>query len=372
MQKRIKVAIIAGQLVVGGAERQLYLWLSTLDKARFDPIVLTLHPGHGDYWEYPIEALGIPLCRISQRKNRLLRLAEILNVLRPLQPQLIHGWHLFASAYAGLSARLLGAKCLGGVRNNYETFISHRLESWIMLHTSDAVVANSEQTANALRQSRNQKRPLVFAVQNAIEDDFLPRDEARNELMKDYHLPADTLWLVSIGRLDPLKRFDWLLSMSANLVRLECNFHTVIIGDGPERQKLEALVNSLGIGDYVTLMGEVPKASRWLKAFDIFVFPSVDEGMPNVIMEAGAAGLPIVTWGLPFCEALLTDRQNALLVEPEKLDAMESAIGMLCQDASLRRRLGQSAREHILNTFSLARFTEEMTQVYQIVLGEKS
>ena len=80
MSSKYNLAIIAGQLVVGGAERQLYLWLSHIDRAKFSPIVLTLHPGYGDYWEDPIESLGIPLIRIPRRRNRVLRAFNIVNV----------------------------------------------------------------------------------------------------------------------------------------------------------------------------------------------------------------------------------------------------------------------------------------------------
>lgn len=369
MSEPISIAIIAGQLVVGGAERQLYLWLSNLDRERFDPIVLTLHPGHADYWEEPIEALGIPLFRIAQRRNRLRRLWDIIRVLRPHRPQLIHGWHLFASAYAGLAARVLGARCLGGVRNTYETFTSHRMESWITLHTADALVANSKQTASALAHKQQRQKPAVFAVQNAIEDQFASRESARAALMEIYHLPADALWLVSMGRLEPLKRFDWLLELMSNLKKEENKLHLVLIGDGPERQRLSEMAGDLNLEDCVTMTGEVPMASTWLKGFDIFVFPSVDEGMPNVIMEAGAAGQPILTWRLPFYEELLTDGQNALLVEPGTLTAMEEAIRVMSKDEQMRNQLGQAAREHILAAFSLERFIREMTGVYEQVLG---
>src|SRR6202022_4182355 len=83
---RYRVAIIAGQLVVGGAERQLYLWLSHLDRSRFEPVVVTLHPDCSDYWEGAIESLGIPLLRVARRRNPLARLLEITRKVRPYRP----------------------------------------------------------------------------------------------------------------------------------------------------------------------------------------------------------------------------------------------------------------------------------------------
>ncbi|MDD4042907.1 MAG: glycosyltransferase, partial [Anaerolineaceae bacterium] len=96
MDEKRKVAIIAGQLVVGGAERQLYLWLAHMDRDKFDPLVITLHPNHNDYWEKPIEDLGIPLFRVAQRPAKMGRLVEIIKILRSFDPDIIHGWHFFS------------------------------------------------------------------------------------------------------------------------------------------------------------------------------------------------------------------------------------------------------------------------------------
>jgi len=143
MPTSTNIAILAGQLVVGGAERQLYLWLANLDRERFNPIVLTLHPGFGDYWEKPIDDLGIPLFRINQRNNRISRLREIQRILQPFQPQLVHGWHLFSGAYASLVAPHFKAKSLVGIRSSFES-IQNSLELRIAQYFADAFIANSE------------------------------------------------------------------------------------------------------------------------------------------------------------------------------------------------------------------------------------
>ena len=122
MKEKVTAAIIAGQLVVGGAEQQLYLWLSHLDRQRFDPVVITLNPG--DYWEKPIEDLGIPLIRVHRNRNRLARLIRIVRILRAYQPSLVHGWHTFSSVYAGFAGKILGIKSLGGMRSSYKTLES--------------------------------------------------------------------------------------------------------------------------------------------------------------------------------------------------------------------------------------------------------
>lgn len=369
MRDKFNIAIIAGQLVIGGAEQQLYYWLANLDRTRYFPIVITLHPNYNDYWEQPIEALGIPLRRIPQSSNRLWRLWQIIKILKPHRPAVIHGWHLFASVYAGLAGKLLRTRSIGGVRNTFQTFESHSLEAKLTLWTVDGLVANSISTARFLDSKVKPGRIRVFAVQNAIQDEFIPRQQIRSQLEKAYNLPADALWIGSMGRLDPRKHFDWLIKLVPALLEKNKPIHFILIGDGPEMPSLKALIESLGISDLVTLTGEVPQASKWLQALDIFAFTSVDEGMPNVIMEAAAAGLPIVTWQLPFYEELLENHKSALLVKPGDMQAFEEALLSLVNTPLQRQSLGQVARQQILTNFSLPNFIKNMTAVYESILS---
>lgn len=369
-QHKIRIAIIAGQLVIGGAERQLYLWLANLDRGRFDLIVLTLHPGHHDYWEKPIEDLNIPLYRISHRWSRLIRFYLIIKILRKFRPHLIHGWHTFASPYAGLAAKVLGSRSIGGLRSSFQT-LKHMRETRLTRLLCDAVISNSVIVTDAYQQLRAIKKQSVFTVQNAVDFHFCKRAESREHLVRSYGIPPDSVWIGSIGRMDPLKRFDFLIRVALHIKQSNKNFHILLIGDGPERSTLEALARELGVQDKVTFTGEVPFGSQWLKGLDIFCFLSLDEGSPNVVMEAGAAGLPIVAWKLPFNEELLENEKMAMLVEVGDLDGLKTALSRLIQSKGLRAEIGNAAQAHLLSNFSLERYVRKMTQVYETVLEKQ-
>ena len=360
------VAIIAGQLVVGGAERQLYLWLANLDRERFNPIVLTLHPGYGDYWEKPVEDLGIPLFRINQRKNRIARMKEISQVLSPFQPQLVHGWHLFSGAYASLVAPRFKAKSLVGIRSSFES-IQNSLELRIAECFADAFITNSESAAARIKSEKPSVRQ-VYVVPNAVIVDFEAREAVREKLKQELGLRPDALWLIAIGRMEQLKHFDELLEVAASLREKHCNFQLILIGGGAEESYLKQLSQQLRLEDYVRITGEIPNANQWLKGFDIFCMPSVSEGLPNVVMEAAAAGLPIVTWQLPFYEELLTPEETALMAAPGDRAGFEQAVLKLINDQSLREELGAAAQAQITEKFSLDRYIQNMTRVYEMML----
>ena len=360
------IAIIAGQLVVGGAERQLYLWLANLARERFNTIVLTLHPGYGDYWEKPVEDLGIPLFRINHRKNRFSRLREIRRTLQPFQPQLVHGWHLFSGAYASLVAPRFKAKSLVGIRSSFES-IQNSLELRIAERFADAFITNSESAAARIKSEKPSVRQ-VYVVPNAVIVDFEAREAVREKLKQELGLRPDALWLIAIGRMEQLKHFDELLEVAASLREKHCNFQLILIGGGAEESYLKQLSQQLRLEDYVRITGEIPNANRWLKGFDIFCMPSVSEGLPNVVMEAAAAGLPIVTWQLPFYEELLTPEETALMAAPGDRAGFEQAVLKLINDQSLREELGAAAQAQITEKFSLDRYIQNMTRVYEMML----
>jgi glycosyltransferase involved in cell wall biosynthesis len=371
--KPVSIAIIAGQLVIGGAEKQLYLWLACLDRTRFAPVVVTLHPGFNDYWESRIEALSIPVFGILRRRNRLARLLEILRVLRPYHPKLIHGWHLFASLYAGAAAKLMGAKSIGSLRGSFQSFRNGHLESILSLVLVDSILVNSDSAGEQLKENRKRKNKDIHVVVNAVENPVNNRLEIRESLSSRFDIPAERLWIGSLGRLEAGKRFDLLIKVMAMLQDDVQDFQFLLIGDGPDEFHLKRMAEDLGIHTHITFAHEIPDAGKFLSALDIFCFASLDEGLPNVIMEAAAAGVPIVSWRLPFIEELLDGGKAGSLVEPVgDIINFKNNVLNLIRSPQLRIETGKAGQHHVLKNFSLERFIQQMTDVYENVLIESN
>lgn len=125
---------------------------------------------------------------------------------------------------------------------------------------------------------------------------------------------------------------------------------------------------ALGISDILTFVGEIPEASYLLKALDIFCFASLDEGLPNVIMEAAIAGVPVVTWRLPYIVELLEQDSEALLIEPRSLCEFKDTLTTLVQFEEVRKKIGNAGRDRMLKDFSVDRYVKNMTKVYEDLL----
>ena len=360
---------MAGQLVVGGAERQLYLWLSNLDRSRFRPVVATLHPDSGDYWEGPIESLDIPVLRVPRQWNRLARLGALTRLLRPFRPALIHGWHLFASPYAGAAARLLRARAsLGSLRGSYGAYRLNRTEALLTGWLTDGLLVNSRAAAEKVERNGSSGSRRVFVVPNAVEDDVAEREGARTRLVERWGIDPSRVWIASMGRFDRGKRFDVLLDAVAALRAGGHDVHLVLIGYGERMEALRDQVQSLGLADRVLVAGPDPDARRWLSAFDLFCFPSTDEGLPNAVMEAAMAGVAVVGWRTDFFEELLGEGAAAL-VETGDAPALQRTLAALIGDPQERGRLGREGRTRMLAKFGVSRFVQSLTAVYGELLS---
>jgi len=106
-----------------------------------------------------------------------------------------------------------------------------------------------------------------------------------------------------------------------------------------------------------------------LSALDIFCFTSLDEGLPNVVMEAAVAGVPVVAWHVPFVEELLGASSMVLLVEPKNLGDFKDGLLKLIRSSELRIKIGKAGRDHVLKNFTSLLFVQRMTDVYESLLG---
>jgi glycosyltransferase involved in cell wall biosynthesis len=164
---------------------------------------------------------------------------------------------------------------------------------------------------------------------------------------------------VTVGRLIPLKRVDGLLEALKELPDLGL----VVVGDGPERPRLERRARELGVQDRVYFAGRRPKkeALGLMAACDLFVLNSVHEGLPHVVLEAMALGLPVVATAAGGTPEVVRDGETGVLV-PGRYGTLGASLSALARDPALRRRLGRAARQWIgerLSAETMIRLTEE-------------
>jgi glycosyltransferase involved in cell wall biosynthesis len=193
--------------------------------------------------------------------------------------------------------------------------------------------------------------------------------EARRKLRAQLEIAEEELVLGVCCRLVPVKRLDRLIRLVAGIERLGLATKLLIVGDGPERARLEALNANLDAGDRIRFLGHRDDLPELYSAFDVFCLPSEAEGMSNSILEAMACRLPVLASDIPPNRGLVHPGRNGYLLSFEDLEEFQESLRNLLEPVT-RKAMGEWGRELVESKYSLdARIRKELS-IYQEVLGQ--
>ena len=238
----------------------------------------------------------------------------------------------------------------------------------LVLRGFDAVVAVSEEVRETLVRS-GVKAEKIRLIRNGI--DLRPFDRADPVLRREEGL-AKRLLVGIVGRLSVEKGMDIFLRAAAEVVKEVPEAAFVIAGDGPEREPLEALVDSLELRDCVTLLGRREDMPGIYASMDVLVSASRKEGLPMTILEGMASGRPWVATAVGDVPTVVRDGETGVLVPPERVELLASAIIELLQNPEGRAQFGASARKLIEQEFSANRMAAEYLDLYQEIKNDMS
>ena len=365
----LSITFIIGQLGLGGSERQLYLLTRELILRKWRVIVLYLNSDTGDHWAHPLEQLGANVFSLSNAKTQMERLAAITSILIKEKPTIVHAWSFFTNFYAAVCGFLAQIPVrLGSERGNYQ-YSKQRYGAWkyslnlIGLH---ALVTNSEVEAQLLKKKKPVLRVEVLPNGVSIEGLF-SRTKAR-ELLK---ISEDSIVIAGIGSLTSNKNFEYLIEAVAKISSKYPELKLVLIGDGPENNNLLKQASQLIPFDQVVFLGAVPDAYKLLKGIDVLCVPSLSEGMPNVVLEACGAGVPVVANNVGVISSLIRDGNNGFLVEVGDESLFISAIERLVCNKGLRDEMGLWGQEIVQNEYSTQVMAHRFVSIYLELLSAR-
>ena len=183
----------------------------------------------------------------------------------------------------------------------------------------------------------------------------------------------DELLIGVVANLIHYKGHEYLLrAVPVIREKTDTPFRIVLIGgDGNRRQMLESLASELGITDDIVFAGTIPQAQRLMAAFDISVLPSLEEGFSNTVLESMASGVPVVATDVGGNAEAVVDGKTGFLAPPADPGALAERIALLLDDAPLRRRIGEAARKHVMERFSVENMVERTEALYRRLIESR-
>ena len=343
---KIRVLEVLATLKRAGAERMAVSMACGLDPARFETRVVSLYDAFAGGFEPVLAEAGVPVTHLGKRRGFDLRMFPWLaRCFREFQPQVVHS-HSYLLRYTFPAGKWAGVPAMVHTVHNtalQETDRLGRAVHRVAYRGGVVPVAVGTEVARSF-ESHYGFAPAA-TIRNGI--DLSAYGQRRNPAAwkRAHGMRDDCRVAVTVCRLEPQKAPTALLEGFAIALREHPEWHLAWAGEGSLRTAAEASAAHHGIASRVHFLGSVDDIPALLQAADLFLLASQWEGMPMAVMEALAAGLPVVATAVGGIPELVEEGETGLLVAPDDPTAFANAIRALALDADLRGRYAHQARE---------------------------
>src|SRR3989344_5017027 len=360
MDNEIKrILFIITQSEFGGAQRFLYELTTRLDKEKYE-ILVASDSGEKSEFLNSLEQKSIKTKRLRFLKREInpifdiLGIIELMRLINKFKPNYLH----LNSSKAGVLGSIAGFKIkLLRSKKFKDLKIIYRIGGWsfndpwplwkkkifvlaekITAGFKDIITMNNKsdyEQALRLKIKLKKELKLIHNGIDALKIEFLPKDEARLKLLK--------------------------INCDMNLEKIKF----LIIGDGQERSNLESRIINYGLEKEIMLLGQIPEAFKYIKAFDIFVLPSVKEGFPWTILEAMAAKVPVIATSVGAVPEIIKNGENGIMAEPKNPQQIAEAIKYLIENEKTRQEFAIQAHQTILFKFPMEKMVRETELLFR-------
>jgi glycosyltransferase involved in cell wall biosynthesis len=327
--------------------------------AKCGPDVRVYTLTRGEFYERHLTEANLTPVWFGRSSFPPVRQAALIGNLRRFRPHLVQSFHAFTNPYGAVGARFVGAISLGGVRSDLSGCRGAygRLTPQL-IRMPHAIAFNSQCALREFTEAGLIAPERGYVLANAID-------------LSDYHRPiayddAGTT-AIFIGRLIQTKRLDIYLRALAQARRIEPRLRGVVVGEGPELAPMRAAAASLGLlPNHVEFVGRDDDIPGRLKRAGILVLTSSSEGCPNVLLEAMAAYLPVITTAIGDVPRIVEDGHSGFLVPPsDPCEAVCNAMIRLAQSSDLRLQMGEAGRKTVEANYSLHKLGERALRIYE-------
>ncbi|MEZ6064835.1 MAG: glycosyltransferase [Planctomycetaceae bacterium] len=355
-----KVCHVSMTLQTGGLERLLVDFGRFRNAEQVDPMFVSL------------AGLGLPAIDLRERgfhvesldigkQGKVNAIRRLSQLYREHGVDLVHTHNTYPHFYGAIAAKLSGIPAVintqhgRGAGDNWKAHMQFRMANcW-----TARIVGVSEDAARICRRQDPRAAQRIIHLWNGI-------DLSRFT----WHGPADKPVAISVARLSQIKDFPTLLRGVAKVITQVPDFRLRIVGDGPERLRLERLTDELSLRGHVEFLGERNDVPELLRDAGFFVSSTKSEGVSLTLLEAMAVGLPVLTTSVGGNPEVVADGETGRLVEPLNPDAIAAGMLEMLRDRDEWPLLGRNGRERVEEHFNVRKMVSSYEALYAEVLGD--
>jgi glycosyltransferase involved in cell wall biosynthesis len=342
-----------------------------------------------DSMAFLAERLGVSVVSVPEIQREVSALHDARSVLRVAElirterPQILHTHTAKAGAIARAAAMLAGDARPPVVLH---TFHGHVLKGYFgpgrtaffrqveqsLARLSDVLVAVSPEVRNELIELGVAPRRKFAVIRLGIPlEERLGDASAGEDYRRLYGIPKDAFVIGWVGRMTGVKATRAVLEIVRAVHDRGVDSVLCMVGDGPDRVRLEEIAHELGIARSCYFVGYQEQIAGYYRLFDAFVLPSVNEGTPVSAIESLASGTPVVANRVGGVPDVVRDGVDGFLVEAGDAEAAADKLAVLARDEALRRRLGEAGRARVLERYSVSRLVDDVDRLYRSLLDAK-
>lgn len=367
----------------GGMAQHLSDLIKGLDLGLYAPVVIA-PPGH-KFAEF-LTGNDVPIYEVDfpDKPNPFTDLGAVIRISKlfaTLEPDIIH-IHGHMAAMVGISAQRLKARrtpVVVSVHNypsyqgagNLKRAIGSTAQRFLARRASRMIAVSEDIRQNMIQEEGIDPEKIV-TVHNGIDLSDLPKPPEKSaieEIKELYGIGKTEKIIGAIGRLVAFKGFSTLVAAAEELSEMRDGFKVVIAGRGPEEENLKTQIKNLGIEDLIVMPGFVDDTAPYFAMSDVFVVPSILEPFGLIVLQAIAAGRPVIGADAGGIPEIIRDGETGVLVPAENPVALASAIDKLLDDEALGKRLADAAMKDLKERFPLELMVEKTRAVYDECLA---
>ncbi|MBP9021472.1 MAG: glycosyltransferase family 4 protein [Syntrophobacterales bacterium] len=388
--ERIKVIHVVTRFDKGGSAENTFLTVMGLDKQKYDVLLVKGMSVESAMGEEERKAVGHSLSRAERAGVRISTVPDLvrdvrpvkdwrafwalLNIFRRERPHIVHTHTSKAGFLGRWAARLSKVPLIvhtphghvfWGYFNRPTSLFYALLERWTARITDRIVVLTEQEKKDHLSFCIAPEDKFEVVHSGVGLDNFrrVRRDPAQAK--EDLGIPSRAAVIGTVGRLTPIKGHRFLIEAARGVLAEHPDTVFILVGDGESAEALRSLATRLGVSGNIRFLGWRPDVAEIISAVDIFVFPSLNEGMGRAVVEAMALGKPVVASRVGGIVDIVRDGENGLLVPPADSDELAAAIKSLLSDPAERERLGQEGKRQAL-LYDAERMVRRIEVLYSI------